>query len=172
MQLCVTFYTVIHVFCVFTTVNPVRVVPTLGTYCQLIVMVYRDFLILILPKIAIIIPITRTAPNSRMPLSAMVLPWINKITPVPAIIKPPPIIIKIPNFFDGSFLVIKKEIISMAAGMPPNIEPLILGSNCKNPDFSFPADMTSAPYSASMAIEMIDIIIPAFNAMLMANFFN
>ncbi len=35
---------------------------------------YRDFLILIAPKIAMNMPIATTAPNSRVPLSSIALP--------------------------------------------------------------------------------------------------
>src|SRR5437899_8544381 len=59
---------------------------------------------------------------------------------MPTMISAPPVMIKPPTFFDGSFLVIKYDVISIADGIMPNIEPLTLASMCKKPVFSFPAE--------------------------------
>ena len=87
----------------------------------------NDFLILMIPNIAIIIPTARTAPNSRTALSARFPPCMPRIIAVPIMINAPPIIIKIPIFCDGSFLVIKNDMTSMADGIIPKIDPLTEG---------------------------------------------
>ena len=93
-----------------------------------IITAYRDFLILMPPNIAMKIPIPTTAPNSPLPDVGIALPCNAKMIPTPATINAPPIIIRMPSNFDGSFLVIKNDVMSITAGIMPNTVPLVLTS--------------------------------------------
>lgn len=127
MQFSITLDAVFLFVCVFTVESLFCVLSTFSAnrHDYHVGKILVDFLIFKLPRITIIIPMANTAPNSRTALSGKLPPSMPKIMAVPIMISAPPIIIKIPSFLDGSFRVIKNDIISMAAGIMPKIDPLI-----------------------------------------------
>src|SRR2546427_7745127 len=130
VQFSITFHAVFFTLSMFIVVRFQRILTTFST-CYHLIDSYKtrtDFLILMLPKTVIIMPMITTAPNSPLTDDGMAFPCNTKIIPTPIITNAPPTMIKIPTALDGSFLVMKNDVMSMMAGITPNITPLVLTS--------------------------------------------
>src|SRR3989442_3596921 len=118
------------VLSMFTLVRFQRMLATFST-CYHLIDSYQpctDFLVLMAPKTVIIMPMITTVPNSPLTDDGMAFPCNAKIIPTQIIINAPPMMIKIPTTLDGSFLVMKNDVMSMMAGITPNIAPLVFTS--------------------------------------------